>query len=179
MSRSGINVGVWQKGYIVTGKKIGWAVLAAIGLAGLAAGVFAALPVLPPRALGAGDVGVLKVFAQVPSGPVRIRPGRGIRLLRPQHFAFHFESAGTGPRFVRVEVEHNGLRTVMHEQKLEAPINEYLRYVLELGETFPDEVMLTVVVESPHMMSAVSDFPVHLVGAATPYWETRTATATK
>ncbi len=176
MTRSGINVGLWQKRYMETGKNIGWALLAALGIAGAVAAASFALQQSLPRDEGTGDVGVLEVYAQVSAGPVRIYPGRTIRLPRPQHFAFRFTSAGTGPRFVRVEVEGDGVRTVMHEEKLQAPFDDYLGYVLELSETFPDQVMVTVVVESPHMMSAVSDFPLLLAGASRPFWETKTST---
>lgn len=129
------------------------------------------------RPSATGDVGVLKVYAQTGKGPVRLLPGRAYRLLRPQDFAFEFEVEGTGPRFVRIEVEAEGVRSVMYEEKLIAPYGEYLDYVLRLDEGVPDAAVLTVVVEAPHMLSAVSDFPVVLVGAETPFWETGTATA--
>ena len=134
-------------------------------------------PSAPERPEATGDVGVLKVFAQSPQGPVRIMPGRAYRLPRPQDFAFELDVEGTGPRFVRIEVEAAGVRSVMFEERISAPHSDYLDYVLRLDESFPDTAMLTVVVEAPHMMSAVSDFPLVLEGAERPFWETGTATA--
>ena len=116
------------------------------------------------------------VFAQMPSGPVRLPPSRTVRLPRPQDFAFRFVAQGTGPRFLRIELEARGRRTVVFEEQVSTPADEYLDYVLRLDESAPDEAVLTVVVEAPHMMSAISDFPLRLVGASRPFWETQTAT---
>jgi hypothetical protein len=147
-----------------------WAGLLVAGLAG--AGLLVAQATsAPSRPVATGDVGVLKVYAQLPSGPVRLPPGRHVRLPRPQDFAFYLEVEGTGPRFVRIEVEAAGTRSVMFEERVEAPRHEYLGYTLRLGEGVPDDVMLTVVVEAPHMMSAVSDFPLRLAGGETRFWE--------
>ena len=147
-----------------------WAAGLVVGLAG-AAWALGTATSEPPRPAATGDVGVLKVFAQRPSGPTRMPPGRHVRLQRPQDFAFYFDVEGTGPRFVRVEVEAAGTRSVMYEEQLVAPRHDYLDYTLRLGEDVPDDVMLTVVVEAPHMMRAVSDFPIQLVGGETRFWD--------
>ncbi len=151
--------------------QIAWAALTSVALA--AAAVLALSgPSAEPRPEGTGDVGVLAVYAQVPAGPRRLPPGRLVRLQRPQDFAFRFQAEGTGPRWVRVELETEGRRVVLHEEKRSTPSDEYIDFVLRLDEAHPDDVTLTVVVEAPHMMRAVSDFPIRLTGANTRFWET-------
>lgn len=147
-----------------------WATLLAAGLVGVGALVVTQMSGVP-RPEGSGDVGVLKVFAQRPSGPTRLPVGRKVRLYRPQDITFYLDVEGTGPRFVRIEVEAAGTRAVVFEEKFQAPVHDYLEYILKMGEEMPDEVMLTVVVEAPHMMSAISDFPLQLVGGDTPFWD--------
>lgn len=157
------------------GIQVAGAALAAVVLAGVVLWMRVG-PNPAPRPEGTGDVGVLAVYAQLPKGPVRLPVGRPVKLLRPQDFAFRFMAEGTGPRYLRVELEADGHRTVLHEVKHATPSDEYLDFVLRLDERHPDDVMLTVVVEAPHMMSAVSDFPIRLMGAERPFWETATST---
>lgn len=152
------------------GVKVALSALAALALVGGVIG-FVALTRPPPRPPGTGDVGVLMVFAQTPGGPVRLRPGRKVRLPRPQDFAFRFVAEGTGPRFVRIELEDEQGRVVVFEEKMTTPADGYLDYTLRLDERAADDVVLTAVVEAPHMMSAVSDFPIRLEGAERPFWE--------
>jgi len=131
------------------------------------------------RPEGTGDVGMLQVFAQLPKGPQRLPPSRAVSLPRPQDFAFRFIAEGTGPRWVRIELEQRGTRAVMFEEQLATPADRYLDYTLRLDESAADEVTLTVVVEAPHMMRAVSDFPIRLVGAERRFWETETTTTAR
>lgn len=144
-------------------------------LLALTAALLAGCP-SPKRPAGTGDVGVLEVYAQVPEGPRRLPPSRRVRLLRPQDFAFRFRADGTGPRWVRIELEQRGVRTVLLEEQMATPSDQYLDYTLRLDERAADEVTLTVVVQAPHMLSAVSDFPILLVGAERPFWEVPTST---
>ena len=124
------------------------------------------------RPAASGETGVLWVFAQTSKGPVRLRPGVGGAFPRPQDLAFQFSVDGTGPRFVRIELEAAHQRSVIYEEQHWAPAErDSLPVVLRLDERYPDEVEVTVVVEAPHRMNAVSRFPLRLLGANTRFWE--------
>lgn len=124
------------------------------------------------RPPASGETGVLYAYAQTSKGPVRLQPGREGSFLRPQDIAFQFSVEGTGPRFVRVELEAGEVRSVLYEEKHEAPaFREALPLVVRLDERHPDRVGLTVFVEAPHRMTAVSRFFVRLVGPETRFWE--------
>lgn len=151
----------------------GWwaAILTLIGMS--AAGLLVwAWPKSVPRPEGSGQVGILAVYAQTPYGPVRLRPRQPVRLYRPQDFVFLFQAEGTGPRYLRLEIEAGDRHWVQFEEKVETPFApEYLGPRLRMGEEWPDEVLLRAVVEAPHMMSAISEFPILLIGKSTPFWE--------
>lgn len=132
------------------------------------------------RPQGSGDVGVLRVYAQRADGPARLPPSRLVRLQRPQDFTFRLMVEGSGPRWVRVALEvEPDPPTVLFEEQFQAPHDGYLDYVLRLSEGDPDRATLVVTVEAPHMMSAVSRFPVVLQGGDTPFWEPKTATTAR
>lgn len=119
-----------------------------------------------------GELGELVVFAQLPTGPARLRPERQHRLPRPQHFAFRFTAAGTGPRLLRIEVKSASLRYTAYEQFHEAPAErEALDFVLLLDESTPDRVELLITLEAPHTQSVTSRFPVLLTGPSRRFWE--------
>ncbi len=149
--------------------------IALVGLAvvSLAALVAAVLFVMRPRATeSTGEVGRVIVYGQLPIGPVALTPGRRQRLPRPQDLAFHVQVQGTGPRFVRLELEAGGERTVLFEERLVAPHDDYLDYTMRLDEAAPDEATLVVVVEAPERASAVVRYPLALVGRNTRFWST-------
>lgn len=131
------------------------------------------------RPAATGQVGVLEVYAQTRRGPQRMFPSRGGTFERPQDIAFQFVVEGTGPRWIRLELENPIAenKVVLYEDTHAAPADvEPLNYVLHLDENVPDRLDLIVTVESPHMLAAVSRFPILLVGGNTRYWETTTAT---
>ncbi|MCK6550025.1 hypothetical protein L6R52_29595 [Myxococcota bacterium] len=119
------------------------------------------------RPAASGEVGIVLVYAQTERGPSRLQPGRVRALARPQPLAFQLTADGTGPRIARIELEAAGRRTVMHEERIEAPATEVMiDYVLELDERLPDDLVLHVVVEAPHAMSYQSSFPLKLTGSS-------------
>jgi hypothetical protein len=127
-------------------------------------------PKAPPR--GEGEVGEVTVFGQIPSGPVALPPERERRLPRPQDFAFHFESKGKGPRYIRIELEADGRTSTLYEDRFGTPYEKNsLEYVLRLGNDDPDRVTLIVTVEAPHASSVVHRYPVELVGPERRFWE--------
>ncbi len=168
-------VGVWQKIYIPVAL-----VSAMVALVG--GWIWAQEDRQRPE--GSGQVGVLAVYAQTRRGPERLPPSRGGTFERPQDLAFQFDVRGTGPRWIRVRLEDPSTKekTLLYEKLHHAPsFLEPLDYVLRLDERAPDRVDLVVTVEAPHMMAAVSRFPLLLVGGNTRFWEgqpTETATPT-
>ena len=148
--------------------------LVLIGLAALAAAyvVLDERPQFAERPEAAGDVGALIVFAQTPDGPVPLQPGRLRALPRPQDFAFRFAGRGTGPRWIRLEVEADGETDVVYEKQHEMTGDtEALGFVLRFSEEMPDLVTLVTYVEAPHAMTVSSRFPFRLSGAETRFWE--------
>jgi hypothetical protein len=142
------------------------AILLGIGLGGFGAAYLlyqSRAQMLVERPAATGDVGSVAVYAQFPSGPVRLQPGRRRIVPRPQDIAFQVTAAGTGPRIVRIEMIAGARRTVMHEEKLEAPMDrESLGYVLRLGDDAPDEVELAIVIEAPHTIGYEAKYPLVL-----------------
>ncbi len=124
---------------------------------------------LPPAR---GEVGEIAVFGQLPAGPVRLTPDRLRRLPRPQDFAFQFTSKGEGPRYLRVEMEAEGVSSVVYEDRIGAPKEkESLEFVLRVGDDYPDHIGLVVTIEAPHAMSVIRRYPIELVGPERPFWE--------
>ncbi len=118
-----------------------------------------------PEVPATGAIGVLEVYGQLPQGPVRLQPDRRRTLPRPQYIAFVLNAEGTGPRLVRVDLEVNGVRQVVHEETIVAPASSYgLDYVLRLDDSAADELAVVVSVESPHAGHAESRFMVRLGG---------------
>lgn len=114
-----------------------------------------------------GEVGRFIVYGQLSEGPTPLQPGRIRALPRPQDFAFAWSARGTGPRHIRIEVEREGERTVLHEADLSAPTEaEPLDYVLSLGDDAPDDLVVIVAVEAPHAMGYLARYPVKLVGSS-------------
>ena len=124
------------------------------------------------RPAGTGDIGVLEVYGQLPNGPSRLWPDRARTLARPQDVAFRLSVDGTGPRLVRIEVDTASERFIAYEQFHYAPTrNESLDFVLQLGETVPDQLDLLVTLEAPHTTAIVSRFPIVLSGPNRRFWE--------
>src|SRR4051812_6304046 len=97
------------------------------------------------RPEASGEVGFVAVYVQQPHGPVRLQPSRVRVVKRPQSVAFQLTTTGAGPRSVRIELESEGKRTVLHEQKLDAPADQaMIDYVLELGDDVPDDLKVIV-----------------------------------
>lgn len=116
-----------------------------------------------PRPDATGDTGVVLVFAQTPSGPVRLEPGRARALSRPQDLVFQTAVNGTGPRHVRIELTSGGRRTVMHEERIEGPKPlDSLPYLLHLDDRAPDDMSVVVTVEAPHTRELVLVYPLRL-----------------
>ncbi len=138
--------------------------------AGGAAGAWALLSQDEP--LGSGEVGELTVYGQIPFGPVPLLPNESRRLPRPQDFAFELNSAGHGPRYVRIELEAKGLSSVVFEDRFGAPAEkESLEFVLRVGDDYPDDIELVTTIEAPHAASVVERYPIVLVGPERPFWE--------
>ena len=126
----------------------------------------------PDEPLGRGEVGEVTVFGQIPFGPVPLVPDEPRRLPRPQDFAFVFDSTGHGPRYMRIELEADGLSSVVFEDRFGAPAEkEALEYVLRIGDDYPDRVTLIVTIEAPHATSEVRRYPIELIGPERPFWE--------
>ena len=124
------------------------------------------------RPAGSGAIGRVLVFGQTPEGPHALYPERPRSLPRPQDFAFQLKvEDGTGPRFVRIAVEHEGAETVLHEERFEAPYLDNLDYVVRFDESAPDAFTLVVTIEAPHAEKVVSRYPIQLLGANTRFWE--------
>jgi hypothetical protein len=137
------------------------------------AGFFAAWLILNERSRqfverpqGSGDVGSITVYAQRPEGPFRLQPGRLRALKRPQDLSFQWTVNGTGPRELRVEILSQGKTTVMHEERLSTPADQFpLEYVLHLDDKMPDELELVVSLEAPHTVGYESRYPLVVTGS--------------
>jgi hypothetical protein len=142
--------------------------VAAFGAAYLVYTERAALYVDRPEA--SGDVGSITVYAQRPEGPFRIQPGRTATLQRPQDLSFQWTVNGTGPREVRIELDTADKVTVMHEERLDAPADQFpLQFVLHVSDLMPDEAELVIVLEAPHSVGYESRYPLKITG--TDKWE--------
>jgi hypothetical protein len=152
----------------VNPRSLPWALASsALLVLAVVAGVFHLTAPRVPE--GAGEVGRVTVYGQVPAGPLALLPGARRRLPRPQELAFFVEVEGRGPRVVRLEVEGSD-HPVLLEQRLEAPFEAYLDYTLTLDESAPDELVLVATVEAPGQPSAVVRHPIALVGKETRFW---------
>lgn len=145
--------------------------VAALGCAGLAVTVLV-LTRDDRTEVGTGDIGTIEVYGQTKKGPAKLPQDRRVPLPRPQDFAFQFTAEGTGPRFVRIEIETDGEVSVMYEDRHYAPqFKDSLGYTMRLSETAPDELTIVVTLEAPHAASRVARYPVRLIGADSPFWE--------
>lgn len=145
-------------------------VFAGVGVAALV-GIYLSLSAPEPPA-GFGEVGEVIVFGQVPSGPTPLPADRTVRLPRPQDFAFQLSSTGRGPRYIRIELEAEGMSSVVHEERFGAPMElDSLEFVLRVGDDYPDDIALVVTLEAPHTMSVTKRYPVKLVGPERRFWE--------
>lgn len=141
-----------------------------VGLAALV-GIYLVLR-QPAPPVGSGEVGEVVVFGQLPSGPAPLPPERRVRLPRPQDFAFHLSSDGRGPRYIRIELEAEGMSSVVYEKRFGAPKErDALEFVLRVGDDYPDDIAVVVTLEAPHAMSVTKRYPVTLVGPERPFWE--------
>jgi len=142
-----------------------------IGLAALtiAIGILLSRRQFAERPEASGDVGMLAVYGQIRDTPTRLYPKRGAVLPRPQHLAFQFTAAGTGPRIVRIELVAGDHRSTMHEERIDAPKDRWsLGWVLLLDDNYPDLLEVEVVVEAPHARSVRSRIPLQLTGESDP-----------
>lgn len=119
---------------------------------------------LAERPVATGDVGVLRVYGQLESGPALLRPGMRRELPRPNDLAFQFDAQGIGPRQLRIEIDDGVQRRVMHEVRLVAPQDHApLAYVMHLDDAWPELLQVTVTVEAPHAQSVQSTLPIRLL----------------
>lgn len=138
------------------------AALLGAGAAALAATYFLRGP-STQRPDASGEVGFVVVHGQLASGPIRLVPDREVVLPRPQDIVFQYSVRGTGPRIVRVEMIAKKERWVLHEERVQGPIEgESLNYVLHLGDAAEDKFRLIVTIEAPHAQSLVAEFPLQL-----------------
>lgn len=153
------------------------------GLLGVGiAGFFAAWLIFSERAKqfverpeASGDVGSITVYAQRPEGPFRLQPGKTRALKRPQDLSFQWTVNGTGPRELRIELTAGNETTVMHEERLSAPADQFpLEYVLHIDDRIPDQVEISVVLEAPHAVGYESRYP--LVVSGSDKWTLGTST---
>ncbi len=151
-------------------RPVAWGVFAALAVAALVAlGVWLARPPVPAAT---GDIGTVEVFGQTPDGPKKLPEDRRVSLPRPQDIAFQFTAEGTGPRWLRIEIDTGGDVQVLWEELVTAPAyKDALGYTFRMGEEAPDEVTMIVTLEAPHAMSRVARYPLRLIGADSPFWE--------
>lgn len=149
---------------------VAWGVFAALAVAALVGlGVFLARPPVPAAT---GDIGTVEVYGQTPDGPKKLPADRRVSLPRPQDLAFQFTSEGTGPRWLRIELDTGGDVSVLYEEQVTAPaFKDSLGYTFRMSEEAPDEVTVIVTLEAPHAMSRVERYPLRLIGADSPFWE--------
>lgn len=149
----------------------------ALALFGVGAGALAltaglALRSEGPRPPSAGEVGEVVVYAQFPNGPRPLRAGQKTTLRRPQHLVFRVHAVGTGPRWLRVELETETEIQTLHEAHLVAPLeNHPLGFIARFGERDPDRFTVVVRVEAPHDRPRVWRYPLALMTRAHRFWD--------
>lgn len=149
---------------------VAWGVFAALAVAALVALGFGLAQ--PPVPAATGDIGTVEVYGQTPQGPRKLPADRRVSLPRPQDIAFQFTAEGTGPRWLRIEIDVGGDIQVLWEEKVNAPaFKDSLGYTFRMGEEAPDEVTVIVTLEAPHAASRTERYPVRLIGAESPFWE--------